>query len=81
MFVLSNITVTKWLISTQHVQCVLLYLVLVGKSARLHILQSYTLLLKSPVLMRYCSLHIQWNRYNRHQAIEASSMSNDANIM
>jgi len=36
----------------QCVQCVLLFLVLAVNSGRFRILRSYTLLLKSPVLMR-----------------------------
>ena len=41
-------------ISTQHVQCVLLFLVLAVNSAQFQILCSYMLLLKSPILMRSC---------------------------
>ena len=38
-------TLTKWLISTQHAQCVLLFLVLVGNSDWFQILRSHMLLL------------------------------------
>ena len=47
-------TLTKWLISTQRAQWMLLFLVLSENSSWFRILRSYMLLLKSPVLMRSC---------------------------
>ena len=44
----------KMAIFTQHVQCMLLFLVLTGNSAQFQILRSYTLLLKLPVPVCSC---------------------------
>ena len=59
----SHARLTTWLISTQCVQCVLLFLVLVVNSAPFCILRSYLLLLKSPVLMRSC-IPVQFSAYS-----------------
>ena len=53
--------------STQHVQYMILFLVLAVNSDRFKILQSYTLLLKPPVSMRSSLLSTQTEEYTKHR--------------